>query len=583
MRCCIASLTLAGTALALVSEAQEVTLPLDRYEALRAQASAAQEPPAAPKPPAPFALEAAAVEVHVGADSARVTQRLTLSLYAADWQVVQIAAAGSLTAAQLGTLEGRVQAEPLALVVRGRGRHEVRIDSVVPLAVDATSARPTRLLRVDLPAAAAVTGSVHALDDVEEVVFSAGGVVRATTGRRWDFAGAPGRALELTLLGKARAPLKARLPLKMKTVSTTLATLGRTRLAVRASVSVRVQQGQLDQLRLAVPQGLDVVSVSAPGAAWDVDGAALVVTPPAPVEDSWSLTVDLAGEPRDALPAPLLVPQGDPAPVLLAALKVEADGFPEVVDAGSGRRPEDEELLAVPDELKPAGVRLLLVRDAAHPPSWAVTWPQKSQVLGAQVDRLLVDVVAGRAGRAAYQCWAVVRSSGQTRLALRMPAGFEPIAAERDGVAVTPGVSEEGLLLVPLAASSDPQAVHVSGLLRQEVPAEGKLELPVPAASAPVASVELRAGLPGDRTYTLEAAERAHSFEAVPAARARQKGAASGLGTLARPAAARLRASEPFRIPAGYARVEARWSALSPAPGPLVLRVKPMRAKEEWF
>src|SRR3954463_11540634 len=59
-------------ALALAARAQQVTLPLEKYEELRARAN----PGAGAKanPPAPYALELAEYAVKVGPESARVAQ-----------------------------------------------------------------------------------------------------------------------------------------------------------------------------------------------------------------------------------------------------------------------------------------------------------------------------------------------------------------------------------------------------------------------------------------------------------------------------------------------------------------------------
>src|SRR5262249_59363127 len=58
--------------------AQQVTLPLARYEELRARANPEATP--APAPPAPFALESADLAITAGPISARIVTRLTLTL-----------------------------------------------------------------------------------------------------------------------------------------------------------------------------------------------------------------------------------------------------------------------------------------------------------------------------------------------------------------------------------------------------------------------------------------------------------------------------------------------------------------------
>ena len=154
---CAAGLTVL-VACAWAAGAQQVTLPLPQYEELRSRANpAAEEPPA---PPAPYALESADFAIMAGATSARITQTLVLSIYADGWQRVPLGEAGSFTSARFGDLEGRVEVKDdgWALQVKGRGRHEVKLESVVPVRRDETAIRPAWSFKVRFPPAAVVRG-----------------------------------------------------------------------------------------------------------------------------------------------------------------------------------------------------------------------------------------------------------------------------------------------------------------------------------------------------------------------------------------------------------------------------------------
>ena len=75
----------------------------------------------------------------------------------------------------------------------------------------------------------------------------------------------------------------------------------------------------------------------------------------------------------------------------------------------------------------------------ARPPLWEAAWAERTEVLAAQVDRLLVDVAMGEAGKASYQLWAEVRNRGAQQLALTLPAGFElALGPHRDEVVRSP-------------------------------------------------------------------------------------------------------------------------------------------------
>ena len=226
-----------------------------------------------------------------------------------------------------------------------------------------------------------------------------------------------------------------------------------------------------------------------------------------------------------------------------------------------------------------------MVRDREQPPRWSVTWSEGAKVLAAQVDRLLVNFVAGEAGRAAYEFWAVVRSSGTTEIAFRPPQGLELVGVERDGVAIQPGLSENGLVL-PLGAGAETQVIHISGLLAGvSLPVEGEYALAVPASSAPIARVEVIASLPPGRAYSLVHEDRRSGLPDVPDWQSQSPAAAGkGLSNLAvRRASSSERAPVSFTDLGRDASLAAGWSALTETPGPLVIRIKPSREKEEWF
>src|SRR5688500_2390429 len=85
---------------------QQVTLPLSQFEQLRSRAHPKPDDPA--PPPARFAVESADLEIAAGATSARIVQKLVLTLYTDTWERVPLGEAGSFTSARFGNLEGRV-------------------------------------------------------------------------------------------------------------------------------------------------------------------------------------------------------------------------------------------------------------------------------------------------------------------------------------------------------------------------------------------------------------------------------------------------------------------------------------------
>jgi hypothetical protein len=591
----------APLALALVgfaadgAAARQVVLPLAQYEELRAKARTTPEP--APPPAAPFAIESDDLEVLAGPDSARIVQTLAVRLLGADWLSIPVGEAGAFVSADLGNLEGRLadgSGGGSVLQVRGQGEHRVRLESVVKVARDETATRPTWRFSLRPPAAAVARGALQLAAPlagvVDEAVLGAGGLLQGTRqASGWSFAATPGKGLEVRLLGRAVLPERARLPLRFEATAASSAVLSRTFLKVHGWVVARVAQGRLAELRVRLPDGFAVESLTPQGMGWKVDGGSLVVTPPDPVEETLQLAVELTGSPRDSFAAPLLLPEGATRTTVLARAALQGDGLLTVADLVSTRSPDSFE--AAPLAADPAMVsgKLYLVGDPARPPTWHAEWAERTEVLAAQIDGLWVEMTAGEAGRAGYQVWALVRNRASAQLAMVLPPGFELMVASRDGVPLAPGLGPHQDLTVPLLSRESPQLVHLAGVMPFLMPRAGQLSVPLPSLSAPAARVRVRLLLPGGRSYALADATRASAVEVPPKPAVTVMPAAPAPGDLAgqmllRPAQSLvLDAAAPSPAPAGWVVVAASWSALSSSPAPLLLQVAARKEKESWF
>jgi len=576
--------------LAFAAGAQQVTLPLDKFEELRARANPEAGNPA--NPPAPWALELAEYAVKVSPESARVAQTLRLTLYDDKWQTVPLGEAGAFIAADFKGSEGRVEVtdKGLAMHVRGRGRREVRLESAVPVAHDETATRPTWRFNLRFPAAAVVRGRIEAPATVEELDAEGYGLVQPAASGSWTFVALPSTEVGWTLSGKAVIPQRAQLPLRYEATSSTSSTLSRTRLQVVGWIEARVAQGRLETLRVPVPAGLEVTDVHGPTAGWKVEKGVLIVTPLAAVEDKLAVEIDLTGAPQEKLTTPLLIPEGSARTSLLARASLKEGGLLTLVNPGSARAADDRDVARLPEHQKSGTVRLFAVADAARPPLWEATWAEGTEVLAAQVDRLLVDVAVGESGKASYQLWAEVRNRGTQQLTLTLPSGFELAAGYRDGVAVVPGASG-GSLSIPLLTREAAQVVHLEGVIPLDLPkGDGTFPVTLPSLSAPAARVEVRVIVPGGRSYELAEKARAGQVSNPPGTAARE--AVTGLAAQANSqmsyvgpgsGAQETKAPALFNIPPGFELVQAAWSALSATPPPLSIRVEREKEKREWF
>lgn len=554
-------------ALAAPGRGQEVSLPLEDFDALRRRA----EPPAASqrRPPAPFALEDATLRVDAASSGARVETELSLALYSPDWQRVPLPGQERVIDFDLNGLEGRFDAESGALVVRGSGRHRVRLVYAVAVELEESRSRPTWKLAFQVPDAGVVRGVV-VTDGTDGEVDSVGLSGEAlATGPTEDgqtpFVARSGGEVRLLLQGEARAPERDLLPLRFDARSFSRAALSRTGTRVEGHVEVRVHQGLLHEIRLPLPPGLEVVGLDESRlAGWDVVDDSLVLTLLEPLRGTLAVAVRLRGEPVTELAAPVLEVPGALHSRLYSAVRVDADGVLQLVAPSSGRGVDLAEewphLHGQDSQPERAQGFVMQVSDPRRPPQWEVIWAEDSDVLATRVDRLLVDTLVGRDGRGGYQLWAQVTNRGGQELTLTLPPGFDLVRARRNDEEVAPG-RRGTQLAVPLVATEQPQVVYIQGLFELAPGASGdRLTLPLPRLSAPVTRIEVRAILAGGKSYSLV------------------EGARRGSVRLPLPSGAELYQ----RLP-GFHQVEAAWNALSPEPTPLVLETRRRKERSKWF
>ena len=569
----------------------QVTLTLEQFHQLRGRTL--EPPPPLSPPPSPWALEAADFEVSVGKDSARLRTTLQLTLYSADWQKVPLGSLGSITDLDVPPgLEARVEAGGSfpQLLARGQGRHRIVIESVSPLQKDAAATRPTSYFTLSPPPAALLRGNLLVPAEIEEAQLgSTGGLLTPNGPQKWLFMTGfePSSSLTFLLLGRRVLAERALLPLRFDSRIFTESTLSRTQLQVDSRIEVQVAQGRLEELFVDLPAELEVVGIEGgPIAGYKAENGRLRILPLEPVEDSLRLLVKLRGKSSPGLTAPLLVPQGSRRTLQLVAAKLRGDGLLDLVDPGSARAATEGELQGLNATASP----VYMLGDFQKPPRFEAVWAEGTEVLAAQVDRLLVDVALGAGGRAAYQLWCEVRNRGTLSLELVLPPGFELISARRDGEPVIPGRSSRGTFEVPLFSGEEKQIVHVAGLLPLGLPAakSGDLSLLMPALSAPAARIEVRLLLPPRLIGSL--ADPTRAGVAAPPPRPEQAGVRRAellkSNTIAQQIWSGVAPQEMgafFSKPSGFFELQAAWSALSSTPAPLLVHLGRTTETASWF
>lgn len=564
-------------------------MPLDRYEALRHAAEATPTPSSTPKPGAPWALERAELALALSPASARLETRLSVRVLADGWQAIQLPPAGRLLDADLGSLRGRMEQDQKAwkMHVAGPGAAVVRLTSVVPIERDGRAARPTWTLTLPLPNAAAVRLKADLPESIEALEVASGGVILARAGKTVSILGKPGGSLRLLLLGRSETgpAQEDRLFVTASTCSLVRPSASRTR--VTAWILARRLSGRLQSLEARVPGDLTVVSVEGDVSAWQVENGTLHIVPTDPEASEAVWEIHLTAPPATDLVTPILVPTVDSLRMVAAAVQAEDDAFVEITDPGSGHLASPSEWADLIPAFRAATSTAVMLSDAGRPPRWSITRSQGAQVLAAQVDRLVVDAVIGDGTSMAYQCWASVRSSGATLLTLTLPPGARLLEASRNGIPLIPGMGGDGVLL-PIAAQEEAQVLHVAAILPQPaVPERGSFTLPLPAASAPITRVAVRAVLPPDLEASPPPGRGSRSAFSPPSSPPLSRLAGESADLLTRiagvPTVLARRSQGFFSAPPGFHELWASWETLSQTPGSLQLEIERVSPRKEWF
>ena len=577
----------------------EVRMSLADFERLRA-ASLAPEPDLE-DPALPFAVERAELELTVDGDRADLRQVVELVVWREGFQTVPWPGTGTLLSVDWNGSDGFVQTDGDGpeLRVRGVGRHRLELRSALSLDSLEGRERPVRSLQFKRPPAALVRASVELVDATEELTFSDGAAVSGRQGvleeegdGRYRFRVGAAEMLTLHVHGARRAPEASSLPLRLRHDVFTGLEVGRTRVSVLAKVRSRILQGRVSELRFTVPEGLEVLGVDGHQGGWDVAEGVLTVY----VDDDTVQTFDvrLMGAARSRIEDPILRPMDGENGRFLVAAKAVGDGLLELAEPVSLRFANPAEIEDGPPGIDGSGRggygRLAVLRNPSDAPVWEVEWAEATDVLATQIDRLLVEVVIGEDGRAAYQMRVFVRNRGGRLLQIRPPAGFRWITAARDGVPILPGATSDGLA-VALESDEIQRRLFLFGDVALELPADGRLQVPLASFSAPVAKVEVHLMLPPGWTGTLVDAARAGEISPVDLTVGRrtrvdeekliQSNAIAG--QLARYGTVRTSSEGNLRRPPGFSDLTAAWSALSDAPRALEVELRSTKEDRSWF
>lgn len=490
-----------------------VVIPVEEYQSLRNHAFPTTVEPA--PPPVDATLTRVDYDLHVAGDLATGRASLTVDVLRDGW--VRVAIPSGLLVRE-AKLDGKLVS--LVAASQGKGGNELS-------AVLSHSGRATLLLDVALPVAAnageesimlpsttsGVTRAVVQLPQQGVDVKLKGGLLVENS---QPGPSAPGATQSKWLAyGRGNEPLvfswhrkledhRQEQPLRLRGSLIQLIGLGEDLTTIYAEVNLEVAQGAAREVRIQLPDKVNVNQVSgAMIADWEMKSGELKVTFLEPVEQSTRFVI--TGETRTAREGKIPVP-------LLRLLNTERESggvAVEVAGAGEIKDMQQQGLESadasdlgetVAARQSPSLVAFRLRSgDTKTDRSLTVNVARYSQqaVLLANVEEARYQVLMSSEGKILVQARYAIRNNQRNFLKITLPQGATIWSATLAGKPVRPGESPDGSVLLPLekgrAGDESPAfVVEVFYLSRQPAWGDkGQAKLDLPALDLPISKTGL--------------------------------------------------------------------------------------------
>jgi len=567
-----------------------VVLPAEEYRALRARAFPSTPDPA--PPPVDAALTRVDYDLRAAAsgDSVSGQARLTIDVLRQGWVSVQIPGGLLVRDARIdGRPTALVDGNPPRVLLSRPGRAVLTLDVVLPLTTQ------NGVEMIALPASGSALSAVTLVIPRTGMDLSvAGGLIgeqAETAGEsRWVVHAAAGRAMALSWKRKAD-DRRGTLPLRTRARVTQLVTFGEDSTQVQASVQVEVTQGLARDVAVAIPAGLMVNQVSGASVAdWSVERGVLTVTFLEPVAGQTSVVV--SGEVRTARDGAIAVP-------LVRVPSAERETGGVAVDVGGpgeigerqprGLEPSDPsdlgDIVAGHESPSMAAFRFTPM-SGGSPRALTVhlTRYTDKAVLVANVEEARYDALLTEDGKRLVRARYAVRNNQRGFLAVSLPAGATVWSASLAGVAVRPGISPTGALLLPLRKGRTNESapifvVEVMYLERSEAFRDkADVQLVLPAIDLPISRTGLTVfhsplfeldAQPGPFRVTNDSGERTEVMRADLGAAMPEAAAAAPAPTGARETDAKVLLDqlrmEAVRVRQGVVPIAIRFPSIGPS------------------
>jgi hypothetical protein len=489
-----------------------VVIAVDEYKRLRALAFPTESD--ADVLPVDATLTRVDYDLRVNGELATGQASLTVDVIKDGWVRVPIPSGLYVREAKLdGRLVSLVSgggekgAGPLSVILPRPGRYVLALDVAVPVASNAGNES------IALPNA--MSGVTRALVQLArqgmDVKLSGGLLVEASesaTDSRWLAYGSGNQPLTFVWRRKTDDQRNSQ-PLRMRGSLTELVGLGEDSISVNAEVNMDIIQGAAAEIRVVIPDKVDINQVSgAMVADWEMKGRELAVTFLEPVEQNARFVV--TGETRGPRDGQIEIPI-----LRLANAERETGGIAvEVLGAGEikDRKLQGLESADASDlgelvssrqspsllafrfrSVDPKAARMLTVDVARY---------AQQAVLMANVEEARYEVLMTNEGKTLVQGRFAVRNNQRNFLKITLPENARLWSATLSGTAVRPGQAPDGGLLLPLekARGGDEASGFAVEVLYvwtgKPWDEKGKVLVPLPKLDLPVSRTGLRLQYP---------------------------------------------------------------------------------------
>lgn len=489
-----------------------VVIAVDEYKKLRALAFPIERD--ADVSPVDATLTRVDYDLRVDGELATGQASLTVDVIKDGWVRVPIPSGLYVREAKLeGRLVSLVSGSgekgtgPLSVILPRPGRYMLVLDVAVPVTANAGNES------IALPNA--MSGVTRALVQLSrqgmDIKLSGGVLVEASesaTDSRWLAYGSGNQPLMFAWRRKTDDHRNSQ-PLRMRGSLTEVVGLGEDSTSVNAEVNVEIVQGAAAEIRVTIPEKVEINQVSgAMVADWEMKGRELAVTFLEPVEQNARFVV--TGETRGPRDGQIEIPI-----LRLANAERETGGIAvEVLGAGEikDRKLQGLENADASDlgdmvssrqspsllafrfrSVDPKAARMLTVDVARY---------TQQAVLMANVEEARYEVLMTDEGKALVLGRFAVRNNQRNFLKITLPADARLWSATLSGTAVRPGQAPDGGLLLPLEKARGGE--EASGFAVEILYVwtgrpwddKGKVLVPLPKLDLPVSRTGLRLQVP---------------------------------------------------------------------------------------